>query len=350
VSFTGQSQPQTLTILSGPVFQGSRPSLPTGVYRIWAAPGTNIFTKATLIKKIKDGSGDGDFSNYEMIIDNNDRNDIAFWTRVANVSPVIPVWVTMYWYQNLTIKPDDGCDVVITDAFLVMKPSAYNEISKEWHSWAVIGQKDMSSEIASKEFTNLVEDAWGDYRVTLNQFLFAGDYALGVALQTKVLGNGVQVATAVLDGGFIEFRYFHAHLGLVLDKTTVKTGQTVKLSGVFTKKDISVPNAMVYIKAKDPSGNVQTIASPITDSTGYYSYNWYIPTDIKTGTWTLWAEASTSASPQEVKIYSHPILLQASETEVTQQPPPTEFKIPWEYIAIGALVLGGIAVGAALKR
>jgi hypothetical protein len=256
----------------------------------------------------------------------------------------------MYWYQNLTIKPDDGCDVVITDAFLVMKPSAYNEISKEWHSWAVIGQKDMSSEIASKEFTNLVEDAWGDYRVTLNQFLFAGDYALGVALQTKVLGNGVQVATAVLDGGFIEFRYFHTHLGLVLDKTTVKTGQTVKLSGVFTKKDISVPNAMVYIKAKDPSGNVQTIASPITDSTGYYSYNWYIPTDIKTGTWTLWAEASTTASPQEVKIYSHPILLQASETEVTQQPPPTEFKIPWEYIAIGALVLGAIGVGAALKR
>jgi len=337
--------------LSGAVFQGSRPSLPTGVYRIWAEAGTNIFTKATLVKKTKDGTPLGDFTNYEMIIDNNDRNDIAFYTKVVNGS-LVPIWGTQYWYQNLTIKPDDGCDVVITDAFLVMKPSAYNEGNvKKWEAWAVIGQKDMSSEIASQEFTNLVEDVWGDYKVTLNQFLFAGDYALGVALKTEVNTylQGVP-ATATLDGGFIEFRYFHTHLGLVLDKTTVKTGQTVKLSGVFTKKDISVPNAMVYIKAKDPSGNVQTIASPITDSTGYYSYNWYIPTDIKTGTWTLWAEASTTASPQQVKIYSHPILLQASETEVTQQPPPTEFKIPWEYIAIGALVLGAIGVGAALKR
>jgi hypothetical protein len=337
--------------LSGAVFQGTRPSLPTGVYRIWAEAGTNIFTKATLVKKTKPelgSNGTGDFTDYEMIIDNNDRNDIAFYTKTNPVTGY--AFVTMYWYQNLTIKPDDGCDVVITDAFLVMKPSAYWETSKKWQAWAVIGQKDMSSELASQEFTNLVEDAWGDYKVTLNQFLFNGDYALGVALKTEVWGNGIQYATAVLDAGFIEFRYFHAHLGLVLDKTTVKTGQTVKLSGVFTKKDISVPNAMVYIKAKDPSGNVQTIASPITDSTGYYSYNWYIPTNIKTGTWTLWAEASTTASPQEVKIYSHPILLQASETEVTQQPPPTEFKIPWEYIAIGALVLGGIAVGAALKR
>jgi hypothetical protein len=284
-----------------------------------------------------------DFTDYEIKIDDNDRNDVAFYVKVTGST--LSGWATTWVYQNIDLKPDDGCDVVITDAFLVINPSYYNCAGKLSKAYASIGTADFDKEIKSSEFTNLTEGKWGDYKASMYTFLPAGTYALGVTLHPEY-NTPIGVATAVIDAGMIEFRYFHTKLSLSASPTQVKRGESVTFSGSFTKKDAAVPNAMIYIKGKAPDGTEQTLLSTTTGSDGKYSINWAVPTDIKTGTWTVWAESSISASPP-VTVYSKPITLNLTEKEGAPPAPPT---IPWEYIALGALVLGAIGIGAALGR
>jgi len=324
-----------LTVSEG--YSATRPALPSGEYRIWPNSPGNPFTHPYLVWKEKDWGGTSreaaKTTEYTITIDGQTRSDVGVYAKVQSYGGL--GWITGWWYQNLDLIPADGCDVVITKAFSGFNPSWYNMGSKLARAFAFIGTKDVGQELVSVEVTNLAEGVWQDYSADMYQFLPAGTYALGFAFHTEGISAPYVTGTAVLKGGYFEFRYFHVKLTLSADKTSASRGETVTFTGNLTKKDAAVGGSTVTLKAKDPSGTETTLGTGTTNVNGFYTIKWTIPSDAMVGKWTIWAEATIAASPQQVKIRSRPISFGMGV--------PT---FSWKYVAIGAAVI--IAGGTAL--
>lgn len=300
-----------------PTFE--RPSLPDGWHRLW--PGNGYFTHAKMVAKWKEGYGTvgQEETNHELHVDCERRSDVAWhvWAGAASSA-------TYYWYQNVALKPADGCDVVITRAYVITR-SSYGWGTKGANpgAWLVIGEPNMEEEIASAEVSGGQTD-WADQEGDLAQFLFAGDYALGVALRAQCTSGWHDI-----DGAFVEFRYAHAKLTLKAEPESAGRGETITLSGNLKVKDEAEWGRTIYLKALDPDGTEHSLGSTMTDARGDYSLDWEVPADAKFGTWTIWAETSgIYFSPREAVIYSRPL---AVGVGVYPEKP-----FPWGLVALGA--------------
>jgi len=314
----------------------NRPSVPAGITRLW--PGNGYFIRSTFKQKVKSTWG----TNYwygvdgtSLSVDGMIRSDTDVYC--GGVAGGAEVW----YYQNVPLKPADGCDVVVTEAYALTKRTVGAGTLGEASDASVgVAEPDFpngaASEIISQHIP--VELDWGDRVAKLDKFLFAGNYALFVWVKGGTTTGWVEDRAA-----FLEFRYYHVKLTMTPSKTTIPLGDTVTFSGKLTVKDSVPPSTTVTIygqKAGESTSRVLAMTST-SSTTGEYSCSWK-PTSTDVGNWTVHAEATVSGSGP-VTIASRPVTLNATTA-------PAAAPFPWTLVAAAAGGIGVIAIAVALAK
>ena len=186
------------------------------------------------------------------------------------------------------------------------------------------GTVDWDHPIYHEETEEATDEEWKQYEFTPNVHLHKGRYAFGFWLYSEA-GN---IWTAWQHAAWHEYRYYEATLTIQADKTKVRVGEEVELSGRLTVKHSARGGVRVRVVGRDPEGNDVYVGDDETDSEGKYSVTF---TPSREGTYRLWAECAVE----------DPVTVRSRTIELGPPRP-----VDWRPIAL--LGLAALGVGAAV--